>query len=133
MNMSYSIYIANEAFYDLNATIDYIEYGLKNPTAGEKLHHKFFEAARLLSFSPTMYPIIHDIFLSHLRIRFVPVDNYLLFYTIADKLSEVRILRFLYAKSDWRTILKSSPNTFYVELEHKDHYVNEDVAKFNDQ
>lgn len=123
--MSYEGRISEEALLDLSRAIDYIEYGLKNTTAAQKLYKRFFDSARLLLFSPTMYPIIQDLFLGHLRVRFMPIENYLLFYTILDDIHEVRIIRFLYAKSDWRTILKTNPNAVYMELDNKNHYVNE--------
>ena len=123
--MSYTYRYSYAATKDLQNIIDYIEYALKAPQAARKLTSDIRSTVKLLLLSPGMYPIIQDIVLGHWKIRFVPINNYLLFYTILDDIHEVRIIRFLYAKSDWRTILKTNPNTVYMELDNKNHYVNE--------
>ena len=43
--------------------------------------------------------------LKHQGIRFVQIKNYLAFYVVKE--SQVTVIRFLYAKSDWISILKS--------------------------
>lgn len=123
MNYTHSFSIV--ATNDVQNAVDYIEYALKSPQAAHSLVLELKRTINYLVFSPTMRPIIHDIVLAHWKIRFIPVKNYLLFYTINEDLHEVRLQRFLYSRSDWRTILKSSPNTFYVEPEHKEHYLHD--------
>jgi len=41
------------------------------------------------------------------KIRFFPVQNYLVFYQIEEPAQVVHILRFLYGKSNWVSILKT--------------------------
>ena len=51
--------------------------------------------------------IVSDKLLSLWGIRFTIVMNYLAFYTVDDATQTVHIVRFLYGKSNWITILKT--------------------------
>lgn len=79
--MNYHIHITLTAEKDMIHVVDYIEYVLKNPLVDDKI-------------------------LSSWGVCFVTVGNYLAFYTISEEEKQVNIVRFLYAKSDWHSILK---------------------------
>ncbi len=62
----------------------------------------------------------------------MPVDNYLIFYTIDETKRQIQILRFLYAKSNWLAILKhNKQSAAYPENLFEDkHYINEVKGKY---
>jgi toxin ParE1/3/4 len=50
-----------------------------------------------------IYPLLKDAYLHQLGYRMFPVDNFLVFYVVKDKV--VQIHRFLYGKRNYREIL----------------------------
>ena len=56
---------------------------------------------------PHKFEVVSDKLLSLWGIRFTIVMNYLAFYTVDDATQTVYIVRFLYGKSNWITILKT--------------------------
>ncbi len=75
--MSYQFYITSTAEHDIMRAADYIEFRL-----------------------------VDDPVLASWGIRFVIVNNYLAFYTIDEEKQTVIIVRFLYQKSNWTSILR---------------------------
>ena len=121
--------IAEQDYYKAEA---YIKYELYNQKAASGLAKKLHEAIKDLSFFPTKYPICNDDFLRVWGIRFVPVNNYLLFYIVRENESAVYVIRFLYAKRAWQNILCE-----YVKKEgggfmpvFTTHYIQEETEKF---
>ena len=104
--MNYRIHIAQAAEKDISHAADYIEFVLKNPQAAD---HLLDEAEKqinsLLSF-PEKYPLVEDKLLASWGIRFVNVNSCLAFYLASDKDLTVTVVRFLYCKSNWRSVLK---------------------------
>lgn len=60
----------------------------------------------VLSTFPEKFALVDDAILSSWGIRFIIVKNYLAFYLIDEQIATVHIVRFLYGKSDWVSILK---------------------------
>jgi len=104
--MNYSIYITLSAERDLDCAADYIEFTLKNPQAADHLLDEAERQINALSQFPRQHPLVDDKVLASWGIRFVQVGNYLAFYTVSEEESMVRVIRFLYAKSNWNSILK---------------------------
>lgn len=102
--MTYQIHITKTAERDLADAADYIEFTLKNPSAADKLLDKAEEKISELSAFPEVHALIDDPVLSAWGIRFTVVNNYLAFYTIIG--DTIYIIRFLYGKRDWISILK---------------------------
>ena len=86
---------------DLNNTVDYILYQLKNPIAADNLIDAVEKAIldrlpNAESFEPyhsdreRRYPYYQ-----------IPVKNFTVFYVVIGNVMEVR--RFLYSKSDWKS------------------------------
>lgn len=103
--MSYNIHITKTAERDLNNAMDYIEFVLKNPEAADQLldtaEKKIFD----LSDFPESRPLVDDPVLNEWGIRFVNVNNYIAFYIFDGE--NIYIIRFLYEKREWMTILKN--------------------------
>ena len=102
--MTYQIHITKTAERDLAGAADYIEFALKNPSAADNLLDKVEEKISELSDFPEVHAVIDDPVLSAWGIRFTVIDNYLAFFTIIG--DTVYIIRFLYGKRDWISILK---------------------------
>lgn len=105
--MTYKIHITKAAERDLMSAADYIEFNLHNLQAADSLLNKADKLILGLSEYPERYAIVDDPVLRGWAIRFVQVNNYLAFYTISEKEKTVYIVRFLYGKRDWISILKN--------------------------
>lgn len=106
--MIYNIHITKTAKLDIKDAVDYIKLHLKNRLAAINLVQKANEAFHSLDHMPERYQLVDDLVLASWGIRFVQIKNYLAFYTVSPQTSAVHIIRFLYGKSDWVSILRSS-------------------------
>ena len=85
---------------------DYIEFSLKNPTAADNLLDVATEQIGSLANLAQKFRLVDDPILASWGIRFVIINNYLAFYTIDEEKQTVIIVRFLYQKSNWTSILR---------------------------
>ena len=130
--MSYKINFTAPARQDIKNAVQYIAFTINNITAAIALNTLAYAKINTLSDFPEKYPLVNDISLAHYQIRYIPVDNYLIFYRINKTKEEIQILRFLYAKSNWQNILKVNKTIFnYPENLFKNkHYINEEKEKY---
>ena len=117
--------IAEQDYYKAEA---YIKYELYNQKAAAGLAKKLHEAIKDLSFFLTKYPICNDDFLRVWEIRFVPVNNYLLFYIVREDEKTVYVLRFWYSRRDWQKILRKQLEDEIFDL--TTHYIQEETEKY---
>ena len=104
--MNYQVHITSTAEHDIIRAADYIEYVLKNPDAANNLLDVATEQIGSLSYLPQKFRLVDDPVLASWGIRFVAINNYLAFYTIDDEKQTVIVVRFLYKKSNWSSILQ---------------------------
>lgn len=104
--MNYQIHITLTAERDMAGAADYIEYVLKNPQAADHLLDQAESKINALKQFPEKFPLIDDTLLASWGIRFTQVHNYLAFYVVSEEKQQINIVRFLYAKSNWTSILK---------------------------
>lgn len=104
--MSYCIHITSAAERDLNRAADYIEFVLKNPKAADDLLDEAEKQINSLSDYPEKFRLVDDPVLSSWGIRFVMVNGYLAFYTVSKENNLVIVVRFLFQKSNWISILR---------------------------
>ncbi|MDO4555778.1 MAG: type II toxin-antitoxin system RelE/ParE family toxin [Lachnospiraceae bacterium] len=104
--MSYDIHITTTAERDLAGASDHIEFILKNPTAADDLLDEADKQISSLAEYPERYKLVDDPVLSSWGIRFVIVKGYLAFYTISEEMNRVTVVRFLFQKSNWPSILR---------------------------
>ena len=102
--MSYHLHITNVAARDISQAADYIEFVLKNPKAADDLLEETDQKINALLPFPQEHPIVEDKLLAAWGIRFTQIKNYLAFYVVEE--NQVTVIRFLYAKSNWISILK---------------------------
>lgn len=109
--MRYELHISTAAERDIEEAADYIEYVLKNPQAADALLDAIDEVLPSLQENPQRISIVSEPVLRTWEIRFIRIKNYLVFFRVDDENASVVIVRFLYAKRNWWTILKNSfPN-----------------------
>ena len=104
--MSYHLHITSTAEHDIMRAVDYIEFVLKNPQAADNLLDAVTKQIGTLSVFPQKFRIVDDPVLASWKIRFVIINNYLAFYTIDEEKQTVMVVRFLYQKSNWCSILR---------------------------
>ena len=102
--MNYHLHITSVAQRDISQAADYIEFVLKNPKAADDLLEETDQKINALLPFPQEHPIVEDKLLAAWGIRFTQIKNYLAFYVIEE--NQVTVISFLYAKSDWISILK---------------------------
>ena len=103
----YHIDITRPAENDIIEAAKYIKEQLLNPSAAENLIDAAETAINSLNVMPLRHALVGDDSLASLGIRFIPVKNYLIFYTVREERKTVVIQRFLYGRRDWVAILKS--------------------------
>ncbi len=104
--MSYQLHITSTAEHDIMRAVDYIEFILKNPLAADNLLDTVSKQIGTLSEFPQKFRIVDDPVLASWEIRFVIINNYLAFYTINEEKQTVIVVRFLYKKRNWYSILR---------------------------
>ena len=106
--MNYSIHITAAAERDMDLAADHIEFVLKNPQAADHLLDEAERQINALAQFPEKLALVDDKLLASWGIRFTKVNNYLAFYIISEEDQQLYIVRFLYGKSNWASILKNS-------------------------
>ena len=104
----YSLVITDIAEGDILDTVRYIADVLKAPVAANNLLDEIERHEEILESTPNIYPFVPDKYLAQRGLKFTRIKNYLLFYTINEDEKIVTVIRFLYARRDWKTILKAS-------------------------
>ncbi len=106
--MTYSVHITTAAERDVANATDYIDQVLKNPKAAEELLKVFTQQINDLAVFPARSPLARDEILAAWGVRFLRIKNYIAFYLIDDARERIYVIRFLYGKSNWASILKDS-------------------------
>lgn len=103
---TYSIHITQTAQRDVSNAVSYIDTVLKNPIAADALLDEFERRIQELSTFPDKYQLSNDPLLASWGIRFLIIKNYLTIYLVDEKSETVFVVRFLYGKSNWISVLK---------------------------
>lgn len=104
--MTYKVIITSTAKRDIMQAADYIEFTLKNTTAADKLLDNISNHINTLSKSPKIHSLVDDPILNSWGIRSLSIGNYLAFYSINEENNTIIMVRFLYQKSNWSSILR---------------------------
>lgn len=103
--MKYKILITEKAKSDLNEAADYIEYTLLNSKAADNLINSFEKELTKLVSMPEKHQLVNEPVLAAWGIRMIVINSYLAFYTIDMKAKTITLVRFLYGKRNWISIL----------------------------
>ena len=90
--MIYSVNISAQADKDIRAIYEYIALTLMSPENANAQLSRLEDRINKLDNLPKRFPKYKN------EIRFMPVDNYLVFYTVEDVAKNVSILRVMYGK-----------------------------------
>lgn len=100
MNNNFSVVYSPEAKYDLKEIYKYIYYTLLAPITAKKQVNRLRQMIRSLGFMPSKYPIVDWEPWKSMNMHKVPVDNYLVFYTVDNSNLKVTIIRIVYSGRD---------------------------------
>lgn len=114
--MSFQIQITDKAQSDINAAADYIAFSLRNPVASDAMLDAVEQEVNSLAEFPERYSLAADDVLSSWGIRFVRVKNYLAFYRVDTEAQVITVVRFLYRKSNWASILHCDLRSIKTDL-----------------
>ena len=89
-----------KARQDLKDIYEYITYTLLSPDAAKNTTERILESVRSLENMPDRNPLYKDEPWHSQGMRFVPVKNYLVFYTANAKEDTVSIVRIMYGARD---------------------------------
>ena len=92
--MIYSVNISAQADKDFRAIYEYIALTLMSPENANAQLSRLEERINNLDNLPKRFPKYKN------DIRFMPVDNYLVFYTVDDNSKDVSVLRVMYGNRD---------------------------------
>lgn len=101
-----NVVFTEPAEYDLLDIEYYIFVDLCNPQASQRITDGILDAAELLGEYPEGHPFVEDELLRSVGLRMTHFDNYNIFYYYDMENDVVYIIRVLYNKADWQTILK---------------------------
>lgn len=94
------------AEFDLILIDNYISKELMNPDASKNTIDGIINTAEKLCMFPREHQLVSDSVLAHLGFRMTWYENYNIFYIYDEFDDVVHIIRVLYDKQDWQTILK---------------------------
>lgn len=101
----YNVIIEPSAAEDLIEISDYITRVFSEPTTASKLYFSISDCILSLSNLPNRHKIISDEPYRSQGIRMISVKNYTVFYLVNEEEFSVHIIRVLYNRRDWQSIL----------------------------
>lgn len=102
---SYNVVITKPAQRDLLDIFDYITFELREPESASRLLSKIKLKIKSLEDFPERNSIISEPKYETQKIRWCPVENYVIFYQASKHKAQVYILRILYKKRNWEHLL----------------------------
>lgn len=97
----YKIKFVEVAEYELNEIYDYIYWRLSSPINAKKFIEKIYSKLEFLKFNPYIYQTLFYQKNQDYKYRKIPIDNFLIIYSINEKENIVNILHIYYAKSNF--------------------------------
>lgn len=85
---------------DLHDIYDYIAFALLAPDAARNTTERILEAARSLQSMPERNPLYKEEPWHSQGVRFIPVKNYIVFYTVNTDTDTVSVARIMYGARD---------------------------------
>jgi len=104
--LSYQVRITATAERDMINASNHIEFVLKNPKVADDLLNEAERKISSLSDFPDKFKLIDDPVLASWGVRFIVINGYLAFYVIDEDTKQVIVIRFLFQKSNWTSILR---------------------------
>ena len=101
----YKVKISDFAKQDIRDTLIYIRDVLLNPIAAANTTEAILDGISKLDMMPERVAKVRDERLSRMGIRGLQIKNYTIFFRIKEEDSIVDVVRVLYSRRDWQSIL----------------------------
>lgn len=101
----YKIEIAQPAVRDLQDILDYIANTLKESAIAQRIYTSIKKEILTLSSMPERNRVVDDEPYAAMGVRRLFVENYVIFYVVDQGRRSVHILRVLYNRREWQSIL----------------------------
>ena len=101
----YKIEIAQPAVRDLQDILDYISNTLKEPAIAQRIYTSIKKEILTLSSMPERNRVVDDEPYAAMGVRRLFVENYVIFYVVDQGRRCVHVLRVLYNRREWQSIL----------------------------
>ena len=101
----YKIEIGQPAVQDLQDILDYIANVLKEPAAAQRIYTSIKVEILTLASMPERNRVVDDEPYATMGVRRLFVENYVVFYMIDRSRYTVHVLRVLYNRREWQSIL----------------------------
>ena len=101
----YNVIIESTADSDLRGILRYINETLKEPVTANRIYFSIKEKIESLNNFPQRYPFVRDEVLKLRGLRWMPAENYSVFFVINEAKYNVYILRILYSRREWKNII----------------------------
>lgn len=107
MSDSYSVVYSPEAMDDLKEIYAYIAFTLLVPETAEKQVNRIRKEVRSLGFMPSRYSLVDWEPWKSMGMHKVPVDNFVVYYTVNDDSRTVTVIRIFYGGRDVANIVNT--------------------------
>ena len=101
----FKVRIETTASSDLRGILRYITDTLKEPATATSVYRSVKEKITKLDQMPLRFPLVRDKVLAARGIRWMPAENYLVFYIVETERKKVHVLRILHNRRDWQNLL----------------------------
>ena len=101
----YTYFYTETANADIDKTVEYIILKLHNPEAAESPLYELERKLDILCTIPEMGHIVENENLVYDEIRWIPINNYLLYYVMNDREHLIKVVRILHEKQDRERII----------------------------
>jgi len=102
---AYNIRISDLANEDIRAIAAYIKHELNEFAIAEKTIEAILGAIVTLEDMPMRVGLVRDERLAERRIRSLHVKNYSVFFRINETMQTVEVIRILYSRRDWASLI----------------------------
>jgi len=101
----YKVIIELPAQKDLQGLLRYITDSLKEPVIAKRIYTSIKEQILTLNQMPLRHSVVQEQPYAAMGVRKLLVENYIAFYILDEEKCEVHILRILYNRREWQSIL----------------------------
>ncbi len=85
--------------------LDYIALVLHEPRSARRIYNTLKAEILSLAEPPFRYPLLRDEAYRSLGIRRILIENYAAFYTVDKQQQTVHVIRILYNRREWQSLL----------------------------
>ena len=107
MSNAYSVSYSPEAMDDLREIYAYIAFTLLVPEAAKKQVNRIRKEVRSLDFMPSRHSFVDWEPWKSMGMYKVPVDNFVIYYTMHDDSRTVTVIRIFYGRRDVANIVNA--------------------------